>query len=81
MSSAICLNLDQSKILSSGNGLRSVMIFKKKKMHKFKSCSFPIFQEPTLSNRTALLQNPFHELEVWLQEGCELAIRDSCGKS
>ncbi|KAL4227592.1 Multiple C2 and transmembrane domain-containing protein 2 [Mactra antiquata] len=33
------------------------------------------------SNRHVLMQHPFYELEVWLQEGRDLVIRDSCGTS
>ncbi|XP_060576166.1 multiple C2 and transmembrane domain-containing protein 1-like isoform X4 [Ruditapes philippinarum] len=34
-----------------------------------------------ISNRHVLMQHPFHSLEVWLQEGRDLVIRDSCGTS
>ena len=39
------------------------------------------FQESTgaSSNRHAHMQHPFHQLDVWLQEGVDLVIRDSCG--
>ncbi|XP_052794647.1 multiple C2 and transmembrane domain-containing protein 1-like isoform X2 [Mya arenaria] len=33
------------------------------------------------SNRHVLMQHPFHQLEVCLQEGKDLVIRDSCGTS
>ena len=36
---AICFNLDQSKILSSGNGLKTITKKKKKKNIKRKACS------------------------------------------
>lgn len=42
--------------------------------------SFQESQSSAISNRHVLMQHPFYELEVWLQEGRDLVIRDSCGK-
>ncbi|KAH3839143.1 hypothetical protein DPMN_112567, partial [Dreissena polymorpha] len=38
-------------------------------------------ESTTISNRHLLMQNAFHQLDVWLQEGQDLVIRDSCGTS
>ena len=34
---------------------------------------------PSIHHHHVHMQHPFHQLEVWLQEGKNLVIRDSCG--
>ena len=66
MSSAICFNLDQSKILSSGNELNKELVYCKPKMNntgtgillRFQQYSVTSIQRPPKgNNESGLLQN------------------------
>ena len=66
MSSAICFNSDQSKILSSGNGLTDSIHFADDKSSKSQEMKFVPQKEPAIS--------PFPKMfsKYFLHQDCEL---------
>ena len=70
MSSATCFSLDQSKILSSGNGLNRTFIFNRLEnivekgehsgYHHFPGC-YSVFKSQSFSNRQILDSSKFKE--------------------